>query len=409
VKRPGSIYVRLIMPLGLTLLVAMIAAWAIAVHLLTDTIDRRLDDQLNHATAMLADGEFPFSPDLIARLDRLIEARIALLDASGEIALSTAHGPANEALHTLVNNISDRRDEPVSLLTAEAGGSTWRIAVRPLTRARDDRFAYVAAAASLDESRQAARDAAKLLAAAMLLVTVLLAWVGHYFTDLTRQSRLAGLGDLASRVAHEIRNPLTTLKMQLQLLEENASPDDAIRIGKLLNEIRRMDMIVESSLTLGAPMTLQRDKVQPDELITDLTELLRPALDHRGIELQIEPQCPAEIDADQNRLRQALLNLINNAADELNDGGIIRVSTAVAPTKDAIEFSVEDSGPGLKETADDKENKKPFGLGLGLSICREIVEQHGGELIAASSTSLGGARFTIRLPVPIIDHDEQSS
>ncbi len=394
------------MPLGLTLLVAMIAAWAIAVHLLTNTIDRRLDDQLNHATSMLADGEFPFSPDLIARLDRLIEARIALLDASGAIALSTAHGPANEALNTLVNNISDQRDEPVSLLTAEAGGSTWRIAVRPLTRARDDRFAYVAAAASLDESRQAARDAAKLLAAAMLLVTILLAWVGHYFTDLTRQSRLAGLGDLASRVAHEIRNPLTTLKMQLQLLQEKASPDDAGRIDKLLNEIRRMDMIVESSLTLGAPLTLQRGKVQPDELIADLTELLRPALDHRGIELQIAQQYPTEIDADQNRLRQALMNLINNAADELSDGGIIRVSTAAASTKGAMEFSVEDSGPGLQETAGDKESKKPFGLGLGLSICREIVEQHGGELIAASSTSLGGARFTIRLPVPIIDRDE---
>ena len=124
---------------------------------------------------------------------------------------------------------------------------------------------------------------------------------------------------------------------------------------------------------------------------------------------QTDPQYPAEIDADQNRLRQALLNLINNAADELNEGGIIRVSTAVAPTKDAIEFSVEDSGPGLNETTGDKESKKPFGLGLGLSICREIVEQHGGELIASSGTSLGGARFTIRLPVPIIDHDEQSS
>jgi signal transduction histidine kinase len=406
VRRVGSIYLRLIMPLGLTLLVAMIAAWAIAVHLLTNTIDRRLDDQLNHATAMLADGEFPFSPDLIARLDRLIEARIALLDASGVVALSTAHGPASEALDTLVNKIGERRDEPVGLLTAEAGGSTWRIAVRPLTRARDNRFAYVAAAASLAESRQAAWDAAKLLGAAMLLVTFLLAWVGHYFTDLTRQSRLAGLGDLASRVAHEIRNPLTTLKMQLQLLQEKASPDDAGRIDKLLNEIRRMDMIVESSLTLGAPLTLQRGSVQPDELIADLIDLLRPALDHRGIELQVAPHYPAEINADQNRLRQALLNLINNAADELSDGGIIRVGTAAASTNDAMEFIVEDSGPGLNEPASDKESTKPFGLGLGLSICREIVEQHGGELIASASASLGGARFTIRLPVLIIDRDE---
>ncbi|MDX1500439.1 MAG: hypothetical protein R3176_11105, partial [Woeseiaceae bacterium] len=72
-KPARRIYLRLIAPLGLALLVAMLATWAIAVKLFTDTIDERLDEQLEHATAILADGEFPFSPELLARLDRLLE------------------------------------------------------------------------------------------------------------------------------------------------------------------------------------------------------------------------------------------------------------------------------------------------------------------------------------------------
>ena len=140
-REPKSIYSRLIFPLGLTLLIAMFAVWAIAVKLLTDTIDRRLDDQLDHATEILAAGEFPFSPELIVRLDRLIEARIALLDEFGTVALSTSDGAADEALQAIAENID--AGEPIRIVTSKAGGNTWRIAIRPLTAERDTRFAYV--------------------------------------------------------------------------------------------------------------------------------------------------------------------------------------------------------------------------------------------------------------------------
>jgi hypothetical protein len=160
VKRFSSIYLRLIIPLGLTLLVAMLAAWAIAVKLLTDTIDNRLDEQLDHATEALANGEFPFSPDLIGRLDRLIGASIMLINESGEIALSTAPEAASAALEDIAS--SDVED--VALLTREAEGIAWRLAIRPLAQTRDSRYHFVAAIASLEESRQAAKDAAKLLA-----------------------------------------------------------------------------------------------------------------------------------------------------------------------------------------------------------------------------------------------------
>jgi signal transduction histidine kinase len=240
----------------------------------------------------------------------------------------------------------------------------------------------------------------------MLVLTAVLAWAGQHFTGLARESRQAGRGDLASRVAHEIRNPLTAIKMQLQLLEEKAADGDAERIRKLLDEIRRMEMIVESALTIGAPLTLHRSTLQPATLIAELGELVQPSLAHRGIELQLAPACPVSVEGDPDRLRQALINLINNAADELAAGGIVRLGASADPDGRFVDLVVEDSGPGLRDGKAAFESDKPFGLGLGLTICREIASHHGGELIAADSAELGGAKFTIRLPAPIIErHD----
>jgi len=405
-RNSENIYARLIIPLGLALLFAMIAVWAIAVKLLTDTIDRRLDDQLDHATEILATGEFPFSPELIVRLDRLIEARIALLDSNGKVALSTTDGAANDALLAIALNVDVA--EPVRLITSQYGGGTWRIAIRPLQLGRDSRFAYVAAMASTDESRRAAGDAAKLLGIAMFFVTALLAWVGHRFTGLAKQSRLAGLGELSSRIAHEIRNPLTAIKMQLQLIEEKATEDDAPRIGRLLNEIRRMETMVESALTVGSPQNLRIENVRPQVLVNDLADLLRASLSHRGIDLQVDTEGAVDIDADADRLKQALLNLINNAADELDAGGTIRITTSVESLGDTIDIAVSDSGPGFAEDVS-SESRKPFGLGLGLTICREIAAKHGGQLLTGRSTTLGGAKFTLRLPVRILNRIEGTS
>ncbi len=459
VRRLSSIYFRLVIPLGITLLLAMLAAWAIAVQLLTDTINRRLDVQLDHATAILADGEFPFSLELISRFDQLIEARIVLLDESGTIKLSTTTADGNRALATLSDRISDIGDRPFMLLTSEAGDNAWRIAVRRLSRQRDSRFHYVVAAASLDQTRQAAANAASLLGAAMLFATILLAWFGHYFTrgitgpvsdlasmadriadgerdissdyaanneigllaralngmtrrlaeyesELARQSHLAGLGDLAARLAHEVRNPLTALKMQLQLLQESVADDEADRVARLLDEIRRMELMVDSALTLGAPLVLNRSDVDPGTVIGELAKLLQPALSHRNIDLQTVVNHSRNIDADPDRLRQVLLNLINNAADELPEGGVIRVSSCVIEEDNIVELIVEDSGPGMPPEAAGQGRRKPFGLGLGLTICHEIVELHGGDLKHGASSELGGARFTIRLHVPIIEPSE---
>jgi len=402
-----NVYARLILPLGLALLAAMIAVWAIAIHLLTATIERRLDNQLEHATDILAAGEFPFSMELLNRLDRLIEARIVLLDEQHAVALATGGPDMLASLQAIATSIGD--DRPGSLMTRKQDGTTWRIALRALDADRDSRYAYVVAIASLDEHQEATREAGMLLGIAVILVTLLLLWVGHRFTGLTQQSRLAGLGELASRVAHEIRNPLTAIKMQLQILEEKSGREDTERIQRLQSEIRRMEALVESALTIGAPMELRLARVRPQLLIRNLAELLRPSLAHRGIELLTPGDADPEIDADPDRLTQTLLNLVNNAADELTDGGVIELSIGLSENGEHCEIYVEDSGPGMRNPEAVRPSKKAFGLGLGLTICREIVGRHGGTMAVSTSDKLGGARFKLCLPVRIISPKQESS
>ena len=451
----NSIYLRLMLPLGVTLLVGMGVAWSIALYLLTDVIDRRLDAQLENATSILAEGTFPFSPDLIGRLDRIIEARIVLLDAAGDIGLSTGDEPINQAVVGLTDKIAALHSDEVYFNTVSAGGAPWRTALRRLQLARDDRYRYVMAAASLSATREVARESALLLGAAMFLAATVLALVGGYFTrsitrpvtdlahmanriadgerdfsidinenneigvlaraltgmaaklqdyenELARQSRLSGLGDLAARMAHEVRNPLTAIKMQLQLLEECVDEADGDRIRQVLGEIRRLELMVESTLVLGSPLDLQVAPVEPAALVGEVVELLRPALDHRGISLIVELGKLPTAAMDADRIKQVLLNLINNAADELTQGGVIRISGPTPAEGESIDIAVEDSGPGIDAIRAAEQSAKPFSLGLGLTISREIVASHGGELLIGESAELGGACFTIRLPIPII-------
>jgi signal transduction histidine kinase len=419
--------------------------------------EQRVDDQLDHATAILAQGEFPFSPELISRLDRLIEARIALLDESGSVRLTTAEGPTLEALSRVGTAVTASAGSGLLLLSEEQDGAGWRIAIRPLGSSRDARYRFVAAAASMQEPRQATRNAAGWLGLAMLAATAILAAFGGliargitrplgelatmadriaagerelsiaypkadeigvlanalndmserlstYETDLARQSHLAGLGDLAARLAHEIRNPLTAIKMQLQLLEQSTGDTDAQRVAAVLNEIRRMELIVESALTMGGELSVDSRRVDLATVAGEVVELMAPSLAHRRIRLECLVGQGIDVIADPDRLKQVLLNLINNAADELTAGGRIRLS-ASGEQAGFIDLCIEDSGPGLD--AGSRSADKPFGLGIGLRISREIAELMGGELLAGNSTGLGGAAFTIRLRLPIMEPPEE--
>jgi signal transduction histidine kinase len=382
----------------------------------------------------------------------LIEARIALLEPDGQIGLSTGDESFRTALESVDLLASAAALPKATIVTVDTEQVALKAAIRQLPLGRDDRYRYVVAAASLAESRAVTREAALLLTAAMLVAASLIALISGFFirgitrpvadlatmahriaegqrhvaisvephneigvlvhafnemserldqyeTELARKSRLSGLGDLASRLAHEIRNPLTAMKMQLELLEDKVNETNRTKVLQVLDEIRRLELVVENSLAMAGPNAINPAPADAHQLVEDVVELLQPTLAHRGIALSSSVPALPHAALDIDRMKQVLLNLINNAADELKDGGEIHVSAEIHD-EGGLDIHVDDSGPGFQATGDTA--SKPLGLGLGLRISGEIVAAHGGDLLVSESPVLGGARFTLSLPASIM-------
>jgi signal transduction histidine kinase len=218
---------------------------------------------------------------------------------------------------------------------------------------------------------------------------------------------MSALGEMSARMAHEIRNPLTGLKLHLQLLAERIDPIEAGRIARLLAEVQRLELLVSSTLMLGGEQPLDAAPARIGALVAEVLDLMEPSLAHLGI--RAESRCNDQVQArvDRGRMRQALLNLVVNAADAMPHGGRLIIGAEHDAMARRVLIRVEDSGPGITDEtrarlADAPVSTKPFGLGLGLTICRDVAVAHGGELLIERSSELGGARLVIALPLDAV-------
>jgi len=217
------------------------------------------------------------------------------------------------------------------------------------------------------------------------------------------------LARLLRRLAHEIRNPLSSLDVQFQLLEEDlgtVAPQIrsplASRLGVIRGELQRLDSIVERFLKLAGPSALELEPTQIELIVTHVCDLLRPEASRRKVEIlaAVESDLPL-ITADSVRLTQALLNVIINAIQAISGGGQVNVSAAKAGEN--LCLRVQDTGPGippneLGEIFDPYFTTKPEGNGLGLWIAQQIAVAHGGDLHAENAPA-GGAVFVLTLPL----------
>lgn len=218
------------------------------------------------------------------------------------------------------------------------------------------------------------------------------------------------LSRMLARLAHEIRNPLSSLDIHVQLLEEDLGrlaagigEKTAGRFEVIHGELRRLENIVKQFLRLAGPSDLELERVEVDKIIRHVCELLRPAALTGQIELQehLAAELPVLL-ADPGQLTQAMLNLVINAIQAVEQNGKVEVRTRLVPPA-GIAIEVHDSGPGVPS---DKRNiifdpyftTKAEGTGLGLWIAQQIALAHGGDLEAGNSP-LGGALFTFRLNV----------
>jgi signal transduction histidine kinase len=223
-------------------------------------------------------------------------------------------------------------------------------------------------------------------------------------SELARQNRLADLGQMASHVAHEVRNGLVPMKLYLNLLRRRLNSDaPSLEIaGKIGSGFTALETVVNDLLQFTSHRDPQLAELPLRELVQELCESLAPQLTAQAIEVQIDVPASLRCMADPDMLRRALLNLILNAIDAMPRGGQLWISGV--PRESHVDISVADSGPGLSDEVA-RRIFEPFfttkgsGTGLGLAIVYRIAEVHGGEIVAATRPT-GGAVFTLTLPSP---------
>jgi len=244
---------------------------------------------------------------------------------------------------------------------------------------------------------------------------------GHVlvFDDITamlQAQREAAWGEVARRLAHEIKNPLTPIRLSAERMRHRLMPALDEKDAKLLDrgtetivqQVEAMKEMVNAFSEYARAPRFEMAEVDLNKLVTELTDLYRAQFAGRGVTLQVrlDPDLTGVV-ADRGRLRQLLHNLITNAVEALEGrlGGAISVTTRLVGRDDAeaAELTVEDNGPGFQreligQIFDPYVTTKTRGTGLGLAIVRRIVEEHGGQ-VEADNPPAGGARVRVELPL----------
>ncbi|OGP74894.1 MAG: hypothetical protein A2V86_18295 [Deltaproteobacteria bacterium RBG_16_49_23] len=227
--------------------------------------------------------------------------------------------------------------------------------------------------------------------------------------QLIRSEKLAALGQLAAGIAHEIRNPLTSINILIHSLRErlpseNSQQDD---LKVIEEEIHRMNEIVDQFLRFAKPASPFLEKTEILSLFEETLQLLRPQIEKQHIVIEKEFQALPMVLMDREQIKQAILNLLLNAIQAMPDGGRLTLSGWNSEEGQWICLSIQDSGMGvlaedMNKLFDPFFSTKEGGIGLGLSITHRIIDQHHGKIEVRSDPG-HGTHFTIWLPI----HHEQ--
>jgi len=225
---------------------------------------------------------------------------------------------------------------------------------------------------------------------------------------LLRSERLAAVGRMASHVAHEIRNPLLSISLNAEMLLDDLGKTDGAgekkeALNAIIKETERLGSLTEEYLQFARMPQMEKRPLNVAEALKHAVSVMKPvaAVKKTALFLNI-PDSEVKINADENRLIQAFINLIKNAIEAVaaEDG---KVAVKLSQSDDSVEIEVSDNGKGLpKEPPSDRLfdpffSTKPHGAGLGLTITHKIAEEHGG-FIKCANLPTGGAKFLMILP-----------
>ncbi|RPJ43163.1 MAG: PAS domain S-box protein, partial [Candidatus Latescibacterota bacterium] len=226
--------------------------------------------------------------------------------------------------------------------------------------------------------------------------------------EMLRLDRLVAVGSMAAKVAHEIRNPLSSISLNVDLLLDEirrpsrGNSDEAESlVHSILSEIDRLTNIIEEYLSFGRLPSPALEAVDPEPFLHSVADFVRPDLQAHQIDLSIEvlPGTPRLL-ADRNQVRQSILNLFRNAQEAMPSGGSLKV---VAGTRDGeVVIEVRDSGIGIpkeeiRKIFDPFYTTKDYGSGLGLAFVQQVMREHRGRVTCRSDAG-SGAVFALHFP-----------
>jgi signal transduction histidine kinase len=226
--------------------------------------------------------------------------------------------------------------------------------------------------------------------------------------EVERSRQMAAIGEFASQISHEIRNPLTSIKLNLQKLQRGTqrglvAPELARPLEISLGEIERLDAVVHAVLRLGRARALTRTLCEPSQVVARAIAATRAQLESRRVVVHAEEiDQHAPILADEALFESVIVNLLLNAADAMPNGGAVRVS--ITRPDERVCVRVEDDGPGIPRELRNQifapfYTTKPNGTGIGLSLAQRTIEEHRGTIAVVDPRIGRGAAFLIELPL----------
>jgi signal transduction histidine kinase len=446
---------RIVIPFVLIALATTAAAAWVALSASADALRARVQAQLISGASVAARADYAFNPAILRSLQQVLSAEIVTIGPDGTI-LASSVGDDRTALAAAV----------VRGVAAVGGGAASEPIVVPVDcgapclvvyRGLDGRAGSgVALIADTSELASTMRSVARTIVLAALLSVLVMVLVSQAVVRrvtspldrlvrfarelspreslarapvgndevgalaeafngmlerleqsreaLVRSEKLALAGLFAARVAHDIRNPLSSIKMQTQLLKARSHQDaeTTATLGDVLHDISQVESVISDLLELARPGYLAREVTPPNAVVREALQQLAAQFSHRRIvvDTRLGDRLPV-LQLDAPRLKQALLNVLVNASEALPTGGRITVSTR-ANQSGGVELEICDDGIGvdpamIEKVFDPFVSTKRDGVGLGLVNTKAVVEGHGGT-IRLEARQPKGVCVTVTLP-----------
>ena len=220
-------------------------------------------------------------------------------------------------------------------------------------------------------------------------------------------TRLAAISRLTGGVAHEIKNPLNAMALHLEVLKSQMEPGNA-EVEVISKEIKRLDNVVKTFLNFNQPIELQAKPLDLSVLAAEIVDLIVPEARLHGFDVVTSFDKPEWVNGDSDLLKQAFLNLVINAMEAMDDGGVLSIRTSGTGAECLIEIA--DSGPGIPPEIQQKIfnlyfTTKKTGSGIGLAMTFRVVQLHSGSIDLASEPGQG-TRFQLRFPALSLQEEE---